>query len=127
VGSIGLRAVDNELRTLLAPSVPMFQNAGGGSFLLSFIGDRPPLPGYAVAVGSTITESSTGRVRSQIDAPAGTTWRSRAYGLEAPKAGTWVIGDVVYNSNPLPEGNVGWICVSGGTPGVFKSFGRIER
>jgi hypothetical protein len=127
-GSTALRAVDNELRTPSA-SVPMFQNAGGGgSFLLSFLSDRPPLmPGHAVAVGSTITESSTGRVRSQIEAPAGTAWRSRAYGPEAPRAGTWMAGDVVYNTNPSSGGNVGWICISGGTPGVFKSFGAIER
>jgi hypothetical protein len=127
-GSIALRAIDNELRTLGA-SVPMFQNAGsGGSFLLSFVSDRPPLlPGYAVAVGSRITDTSTGRVRSQIDAPAGTAWRSWAYGPEAPRAGTWVTGDVVYNTNPSPGGNVGWICVSTGTPGVFKSFGASDR
>jgi hypothetical protein len=127
-GSMALRAVDNDIRTLGA-SVPMFWNAGGGgSFLVSFVSDRPPiLPGYPVAVGSTITDTSTGRVRSQIDAPAGTEWRSRAYGPEAPRTGTWVAGDVVYNTNPSLGGNVGWICVSSGAPGVFKPFGAIER
>ena len=127
-GSTGLRAADNELRSP-SESVPMFQNAGGGgSFLLSFVSDRPPiLPIYAVAAGSTITDTSTGRVFSQIDAPAGTTWRSRAHAAEAPTTGTWATGDLVYNTKPSPEGSIGWICVSPGTPGVFKSFGPIAR
>jgi hypothetical protein len=125
-GSTGLRAVDNELRTPLAASVPMFQNAGGGgSFFLSFVVDRPPLlPAHAVAAGSTITDSSTGRVRTQIDEPAGRNWRSRAYGLEAPKTGTWAKGDVVFNTKRSLAVTLGG---SASPAYSWSSIGRTDR
>ncbi|MEK7405089.1 MAG: hypothetical protein AAB225_08275, partial [Acidobacteriota bacterium] len=42
-----------------------------------------------------------------------------------PAAGTWRVGDVVWNSVPTPGGYAGWICVTAGTPGVWKEFGPI--
>lgn len=37
------------------------------------------------------------------------------------------LGDVVYNSSPVTGGYVGWVCTSGGSPGVWKGFGKIEE
>lgn len=44
----------------------------------------------------------------------------------APTTGTWVVGDMVYNSNPAPGGYIGWICTTAGTPGTWKTFGSIS-
>nr|AUN36848.1 hypothetical protein [uncultured bacterium] len=44
----------------------------------------------------------------------------------APTAGTWEVGDKVWHSAPSPEGNIGWVCVLGGSPGTWKEFGRIS-
>jgi hypothetical protein len=49
-----------------------------------------------------------------------------ARGTEPPKEGSYVQGDVVWNNNPLPTGYIGWICVRGGAPGTWKSFGQIS-
>jgi hypothetical protein len=126
-GSSDLLAVDNQVMTD-DPSVPPFENVGGGPFFVSMVTDRSPiLPTHAVAAGSTIRDISTGRVRTQITAPAGTAWRSQAYAEHAPEEGAWQAGDIVYNTRPLPGGSVGWICVVGGTPGTFRPFGQTPQ
>ena len=43
----------------------------------------------------------------------------------APVAGTWKVGDIVYNSVPAASGNIGFVCVTAGTPGTWKTFGAI--
>ncbi len=49
-----------------------------------------------------------------------------AKGSEPPKEGQFTQGDIIWNSNPLPTGYVGWICVRSGTPGTWKAFGQIN-
>lgn len=44
----------------------------------------------------------------------------------APMTGTWGVGDIVYNSTPIPGGMLGWICVNSGSPGIWKAFGKID-
>ena len=88
-GSIGLRAVDNQVRVSGA-AVLAFQNTrGGGAFYVSYVTDGPPvLPAYPVAVGSTITDTSTASISVQVDSPTGTTWKSQTDGPELPKSRT---------------------------------------
>ena len=43
-----------------------------------------------------------------------------------PVSGTWLTGDIVYNSTPVPGGTIGWVCTTGGTPGTWKVFGIIS-
>ena len=42
-----------------------------------------------------------------------------------PNAGSYKVGDIVWNSNPKPTGYVGWVCTRDGTPGEWKPFGQI--
>lgn len=41
-------------------------------------------------------------------------------------SGTHAVGQIVWNPTPVAGGTVGWICVTAGTPGVFKEFGLIS-
>ena len=41
----------------------------------------------------------------------------------APTDGTWIRGRVVYNAEPTIGANVGWECISSGTPGTWVPFG----
>lgn len=43
-----------------------------------------------------------------------------------PSVGTHSKGDIVYNSNPTAGGNLGWVCITAGSPGIWKSFGNIQ-
>ena len=47
-------------------------------------------------------------------------------GSGSPTAGSYTLGDIVWNSDPKPTGYVGWICVREGTPGVWNPFGQIS-
>lgn len=62
------------------------------------------------------------RVRTQIK--LGANDNVFAYGA-VPTSGTWKMGDVRYNPNPAAGGFVGWVCVTAGTPGIWKAFGAI--
>ena len=47
-------------------------------------------------------------------------------GTVAPTIGTWARGDIVYNSSPTPGSNIGWVCTTAGTPGIWNAFGGIS-
>lgn len=42
-----------------------------------------------------------------------------------PAAGAWLKGDRVYNNNLTDPGNLGWICVTAGSPGTWAAFAPI--
>lgn len=43
----------------------------------------------------------------------------------APTTGTYRVGDIFYNSTPTAGGTIGFVCVTAGTPGTWKTFGAI--
>jgi hypothetical protein len=47
------------------------------------------------------------------------------YGSAAPTTGPWEQGDIVFNILAAASGTVGWVCVAGGSPGTWKTFGTI--
>jgi hypothetical protein len=47
-------------------------------------------------------------------------------GNSTPSQGSYKKGDIVWSTNPVPTGYVGWICVREGTPGEWKPFGQIS-
>jgi hypothetical protein len=47
-------------------------------------------------------------------------------GTAAPTTGTWRRGDVVSNTAPSASGFIGFVCVTAGTPGTWKTFGAIS-
>ena len=44
----------------------------------------------------------------------------------APSTGTHVAGEVVFNADPIAAGKIGWVCVTGGSPGTWKAWGAID-
>ncbi len=48
------------------------------------------------------------------------------YGNAAPVSGTFQAGDLIFNRSPVAGGTAGWICVAGGSPGSWKTFGPIS-
>lgn len=48
------------------------------------------------------------------------------WGTAPPTTGAWNAGDIIYNNSPTAGGKIGWVCVSGGTPGTWKAFGVID-
>lgn len=51
--------------------------------------------------------------------------KKQEYLENQPTEGVYNVGDIIWNTNPKPTGFIGWVCVKGGTPGEWKSFGQI--
>jgi len=49
----------------------------------------------------------------------------RLSGSSAPSSGTWIVGDIIYDITPSAGGTIGWVCITAGTPGTWKTFGAI--
>jgi len=49
-----------------------------------------------------------------------------SYASSIPTTGTWLQGDIVYNTAPASAGYIGWVCTVAGTPGTWKTFGLIS-
>lgn len=47
-------------------------------------------------------------------------------GTAAPTTGTYDAGAIFLNDLPSASGFIGWVCVTAGTPGVWKTFGAIS-
>lgn len=47
-------------------------------------------------------------------------------GDSIPESGNYKKGDIVWNSNPMSGGTVGWVCITTGKPGQWKTFGNIS-
>lgn len=59
--------------------------------------------------------------------PAGTYIGTRFVGEDSaiPTSGNWKRGDIIRFTLPVASGTEGWICVSTGTPGTWKTLGNI--
>jgi len=44
----------------------------------------------------------------------------------APTTGAWAVGDLVMHTAPAAGGNIGWVCVTAGTPGTWRTWGTIS-
>ena len=51
--------------------------------------------------------------------------RKTIFASSVPTTGTWARGDIAWSEVPSASGTVGWICVSAGSPGTWKTFGTI--
>ena len=49
------------------------------------------------------------------------------HGEHPPEEGVYKKGDLMWNSSPQEGGCVGWVCIKSGTPGLWRSFGMIDR
>lgn len=47
------------------------------------------------------------------------------YNTAAPVAGSYLQGDIVWNTGPSAAGNIGWVCTTSGSPGIWKTWGDI--
>lgn len=68
-----------------------------------------------------ITNGTCSGTNVNYDSDPALQYRGRLYAQSAPTAGTWNIGDVVYNARPFVNNYLCWICTEAGTPGTWKS------
>ena len=66
-------------------------------------------------------------VSLDVKGPIKVQGQKQEVGEHYPTTGNYTKGDIVWNSNPVPGGFVGWICTIAGSPGQWKQFGAISR
>ncbi|MBN9658644.1 MAG: hypothetical protein J0H49_10735 [Acidobacteria bacterium] len=47
------------------------------------------------------------------------------FGIAPPESGQFIAGDVILNTSPVPGGNLGWVCITAGSPGLWQPYGMI--
>jgi hypothetical protein len=52
--------------------------------------------------------------------------RAFTFANAAPTTGRWIRGDIVLNDTPSAGGFIGWVCVTAGVPGTWKTWGVIS-
>lgn len=97
----------------------LFSNLDAGEILTFYSADATVGNGYPRDLGNGGLGFRTGYY-------SGSGMKYRGEASAAPSAGAWLRGDILYNDLPSPGGPVGFICVSSGTPGTWKSFGTIS-
>ena len=83
--------------------------------------DDPAIP---VAVGMNVNFGTDGEdVCAQMGAVR------HFYGAAVPSPpgvnGNYGIGDIIWNTIPVASGNIGWVCITAGSPGTWKTFGSV--
>jgi len=73
------------------------------------------------AASTTVTGAVISAVAPVIESFA----RQGEFGTASPATGTYRTGDLVWHQNPVANGKLGFICVSGGSPGTWQDFGTI--
>lgn len=86
---------------------------------LTEIGGTLATSRYYDAVGGEYTQK-------YVEGTGAVTITTETYGTAAPSTGSWIRGARCWNTEPSAEGVMGWVCVTAGSPGTWKSFGTIE-
>jgi hypothetical protein len=100
------QAVPTQTRAWAADSITLFEQESNS------------IVGTVTAVGRA---SITKEIAHVNDDPTRTT----SYGTAPPAAGTWVQGDIRWNTAPAAGGTPGWVCTTGGTPGTWKAMANV--
>jgi uncharacterized protein YfiM (DUF2279 family) len=87
---------------------------------LTITGGMPSSRLQTAVFGNTYMGGATSSVT------AGASENLQVFYSSAPSGGTWKRGDVVWNNNiQNGGGNLGWICITPGTPGTWLPIGQV--
>jgi len=80
---------------------------------------------WAFRLTGETTAASIGKRRIDFPNGFGLNDKKILSGAAAPASGTYVQGDMRFNSAPAAGGPMGWMCVAGGSPGTWKAMGNL--
>lgn len=97
-------------------------------------GSAVPVPSSGISInadlsfnGYNITDVGSVTASTEITTPVINMGSAGLdFGTAPPVTGTWPTGWFRFNLTPSAGGNLGWSCISGGTPGTWKEAGLIS-
>jgi len=109
-----------QIRPATGDLILQYGLAVDNDLIMSVVGDYVKL--RAVAANSWQVEMITDKAKraTGYGVPGTVVW-----GTVAPTTGTWVRGDVCYNTLPAAAGVPGWVCTTAGTPGTWKAMAAL--
>lgn len=123
--NLKIENVDAEVGIAAAYPFPVFSTDAATSGHYSIKGAGSPHGQVHAPAGSTYIDTNSTTTYKKVTGSNQNGWRASGFGAAAPVAGTWAVGDLVYDSAPAAGGNLGWVCTVAGTPGTWKPFGPI--
>lgn len=135
-GNIGARNSIGTIATTIDPDYPIkffHSSYGSAEYSLQWY-DNSLIYTYANSQVSTnwafeltgeTTIRSIGSRRLNFPNGFGLNNKKVLNGTAAPASGTYVQGDMVVNSAPTAGNPMGWMCVSGGSPGTWKAMANL--
>lgn len=108
--------------------------AGAGSYMASMFVRGGAIaaadPCFTAATNWSVNFEDVAKLNSSYNAPARFLNRRRGlvndYAAAAPSTGTWQRGDKLLSTAPAASGFEGFVCVTAGTPGTWKTYGAIS-
>lgn len=109
-----------QIRPATGDTILQYGLAANNDLIMSVVGDYVKL--RSVAAGSWQVEMITDKAKraTGFGVPGAVVW-----GTAEPASGTWVRGDVCYNTLPAAAGVPGWVCTTAGTPGTWKAMAAL--
>lgn len=91
------------------------------------IGNKNNVPVQVGIHGSLSINANNPDARAQLHVNGAIKFNDKLHlcSNEPPRNGAFNQGDIVWNSDPVQGRHVGWVCVRGGTPGIWSPFGAI--
>ena len=114
----------------IEPGVLEYAHPTNGQFTLEWMNAdlawtifRSAIPSsWAFRLTGENTTASIGKRRMDFPNGFGLNDKKILSGTSAPASGTYVQGDMMFNSAPAAAGPMGWMCVAGGSPGTWKAM-----
>lgn len=73
----------------------------------------------------TVWIGAAEKLRVAVDGTITMNGNQHTKGAAAPGSGAWLTGDICWNSAPSAGNPAGWMCSSGGAPGIWKAMGNL--
>ena len=106
-------------------NVPRISVAGNGNIVLGNFNRNP----ISVKINGKLSiglENSDPNVDLHVAGPVRLNNHIQMYASAPPEEGTYTKGDIIWNDNAKVGRNVGWICLTAGSPGAWYPFGEIK-
>jgi hypothetical protein len=117
----------------IEPGMLEYAHPANGQYTLEWMGNELVYTALRSGVSSNWAFRLTGETttlnigKRRMDFPNGFGLNDRKVlsGSASPTIGTYVQGDMMFNSAPAAGGPMGWMCVAGGSPGTWKAMGSL--
>jgi len=110
---------------LITDNTPRISISAGGDITLGNLNSGPIKVSVNGSLGVNVNNIDS-RAKLHVNGPIKFNDNLHLKGAEPPRAGSYNLGDIMWNDNPQQKKYVGWVCTQAGNPGIWNPFGEIR-